>query len=89
MTSNQFFRNLWIKPQISIYKNQNKLFSIKTETDFTTCENLQGFSNLKIHICTWLNSADILRDLFGFSGQNRQLRLGLPVKYNTNAIMNP
>ena len=88
MTSNQFFRNLWIKPQISIYKNQNKLFSIKTETDLT-CEKFQGFSNLKIHTCIWLNFADILRDLFGFSGQDRQLRLGLPVKYNTNAIMNP
>ena len=85
MTSNQFFRNLWIKPQISIYKNQNKL---KTETDLT-CENFQGFSNLKIHICIWLDFADILRNLFGFSGQDRQLRLGLPVKYNTNAIMNP
>ena len=66
MTSNQFFRNLWIKPPISIYKNQNKLFSIKTETDLT-CEKFHGFSNLKIHICIWLNFADILRDLFGLS----------------------
>jgi hypothetical protein len=43
MTSNQFFRNLWIKPQIYIYKNQNKLFLIKTETDL----NFQVFSTLE------------------------------------------
>ena len=43
MTSNQFFRNLWVKPQVYIFKNQNKLFSIKTETDLT-CEIFQPFS---------------------------------------------
>ena len=51
---------------IYLQKSKQTVFK-KIETELT-CEIFHGFYNLKIHICIWLNFADILRDLFGFSG---------------------
>ena len=51
---------------IYLQKSKQTVFK-KPETELT-CEIFHGFSNLKINICIWLNFADILRDLFGFSG---------------------